>query len=327
MLAGHERGGPISAYAEEPRCRRVGRPSSRAYLRVSGGTSTVHRSSCSTRAYLRVRGGTGSGECFGLAACGLSPRTRRNRRARRQCAGRRGPISAYAEEPWTGRPSRCGVRAYLRVRGGTVERSHVELDPVGLSPRKRRNLRSDALQDAQCGPISAYAEEPARPSGRAAETEAYLRVRGGTALPGGANLVRTGLPPRTRRNREVVKTREPDKRPISAYAEERGFVHHERHNYGAYLRVPGGTEIDKWHAAMEHGLSPRTRRNQNRRRAAHRRAGPISAYAEEPAFAISWRFAARAYLRVRGGTSRIAERRAISLGLSPRTRRNPNRSE
>ncbi len=91
--------GPISAYAEEPASSFSTRMTSRAYLRVRGGTT------CRRIVQSLPRG--------------LSPRTRRNRFHHVVGHLIRGPISAYAEEPVVGAALYVLTAAYLRVRRGT----------------------------------------------------------------------------------------------------------------------------------------------------------------------------------------------------------------
>ncbi len=73
------------------------------------------------------------------------------------------------------------------------------------------------------------------------------------------------------------------------------------------------------------GLFPRTRRNPSHAVRETGRVRPISAYAEEPASALSRAAQKKAYLRVRGGTGRSNPVSRAFRGLSPRTRRNLRR--
>ncbi len=194
-----------------------------------------------SRAYLRVRGGTreGLGECGGRR--GLSPRTRRNHIDTGKTDRAARPISAYAEEPEAAGVSNAAVRAYLRVRGGTETVRAENVRHWGLSPRTRRNPPLDRSTLVGKGPISAYAEEPTGGPCSRDHRKAYLRLRGGTDVCGGADDRLCGLSPPTRRNRRVVDVRHVADGPISAYAEEPLQRFPPITRPPAYLRLRGGT--------------------------------------------------------------------------------------
>ncbi len=172
------------------------------------------------------------------------------------------------------------------------------------------------------GPISAYAEEPARNQHELGGRWAYLRVRGGTPVVESGVGALVGLSPRTRRNpSRAILVRE-GAGPISAYAEEPLHRTQDHRLSGAYLRVRGGTSFCAASTTGEGGLSPRARRNPHRDHVQKRAPGPISACAEEPRPGPRSTLRCRAYLRVRGGTGCCGRCWAAHGGLSPRARRN-----
>ncbi|APH57464.1 Hypothetical protein GbCGDNIH6_1629b [Granulibacter bethesdensis] len=111
-------------------------------------------------------------------------------------------------------------------------------------------------------------------------------------------------------------------RSISACAEEPSLLNHSLLKRRVYLRVRGGTVIKVGWQDNPWGLSPRARRNHDRRSARRSEARSISACAEEPRSPVNGPSCQRVYLRVRGGTNRIKAGPKSAKGLSPRARRN-----
>ncbi|ABI62599.2 Hypothetical protein GbCGDNIH1_1701 [Granulibacter bethesdensis CGDNIH1] len=73
------------------------------------------------------------------------------------------------------------------------------------------------------------------------------------------------------------------------------------------------------------GLSPRTRRNPDEAPNAEVTERSISAHAEEPSRKTAPCLCRWVYLRARGGTRQTNRARQLETGLSPRTRRNPEK--
>ena len=256
-------GGPISAHAEEPSTSAVCHSPHRAYLRARGGTVDVaaicRLAGLSPRtrrnpapepcdeglwAYLRARGGTVPEEASS-AAEGLSPRTRRNPSRHRNEVGD-GPISAHAEEP-------TYTLAYMPGSIGPIS-AHAEEPPITPSDGPISAHAEEPSGPSQCGPISAHAEEPLHGPCSVIYARAYLRARGGTRRHDSARRLSRRAYLRARGN-------------LSTIASASGLSPRTRRNrpasvrFRAYLRARGGT-------------------GSRHRRA--RRAGPISAHAEEP---------------------------------------------
>ena len=151
--------GRISAWAEEP-------------------TSSPRRSRA-PGAHLRVGGGAGGGPMSAKPSKGASPRGRRSPRPRRDPGGRRGRISAWAEEPWLARRGLGRLPAHLRVGGGAVGVSDEPRRGDGASPRGRRSLGRLLRASEPVRRISAWAEEPVRACAPSHAFAAHLRVGGG----------------------------------------------------------------------------------------------------------------------------------------------------
>ncbi|APH57540.1 Hypothetical protein GbCGDNIH6_8027a [Granulibacter bethesdensis] len=89
-----------------------------------------------------------------------------------------------------------------------------------------------------------------------------------------------------------------------------------------YLRARGGTSTRVCTVLIMPGLSPRTRRNPNGQWVDVDGWGSISAHAEEPCERRNDGGQLTVYLRARGGTHLTVSQFCLSMGLSPRTRRN-----
>ena len=133
-------GGPIPAQAGEPIFLNSSTRRSWAYPRAGGGT----------RARDTINGG----------AQGLSPRRRGNRTLPVTPIALLGPIPAQAGEPNAAGDAHRLARAYPRAGGGTAVLALCFTQWVGLSPRRRGNLRAFDAQVSRRGPIPAQAGEP-----------------------------------------------------------------------------------------------------------------------------------------------------------------------
>ncbi|BAO89559.1 putative membrane protein [Caballeronia cordobensis] len=180
-----------------------------------------------------------------------------------------------------------------------VSRSSIS---VGLSPRARRNPGGDDDGRATQGSISAHAEEPRRLRVPPSVLGVYLRTRGGTIQDLCRSARKCGLSPHTRRNRMGIRAGTASRRSISARAEEPPCGARSQAAMRVYLRTRGGTGSTPDADFMNDGLSPHTRRNPLEDRHGQRRAGSISAHAEEPAKCSLRACPAWVYLRTRGGT-------------------------
>ena len=172
------------------------------------------------KVYLRTRGGTDDFLRKFPQGPGLSPHTRRNRRARDKIKSAKGSISAHAEEPGCRASCRSESTVYLRTRGGTDLSGALKIAKQGLSPHTRRNPRSSSLSVRSPGSISADAEEPGDERDAHAAFRVYLRTRGGTPTGYSRSAQCPGLSPHTRRNRRDDVHVHPSHGSISAHAEE-----------------------------------------------------------------------------------------------------------
>ena len=134
---------------------------------------------------------------------GLSPHTRGNRLKHALAAAIKGPIPAYAGEPFDSLSQTRYGRAYPRIRGGTFQKIRNTLHGWGLSPHARGNL--DPLGGADVGlrPIPACAGEPTASCNPASRPWAYPRMRGGTENVPVMPVAVTGLSPHARGNRQT----------------------------------------------------------------------------------------------------------------------------
>ncbi|ABI62527.1 Hypothetical protein GbCGDNIH1_1629 [Granulibacter bethesdensis CGDNIH1] len=232
-------------------------------------------------------------------------------------------ISAHAEEPRFPAVHFNGTEVYLRARGGTHPSPSSRARLRGLSPRTRRNLGPISPSCMTPRSISAHAEEPPTVRQPLVRGQVYLRARGGTSFLIDGSQSYTGLSPRTRRNH--LETDETYQRfgSISAHAEEPPARADGADRARVYLRARGGTNACPTSPGDQSGLSPRTRRNPANQRPRFSDIGSISAHAEEPAGAVDGERHGEVYLRARGGTCSRPSSSLRTMGLSPRTRRNP----
>ena len=293
--------GSIPACAGEPRRSASGRPASRVYPRVCGGTLECLPWARCAGVYPRVCGGTVLLAIVVASSQGLSPRVRGNRE--RQCvrAVRHGSIPACAGEP-SPPPVFADLReVYPRVCGGTVE---------------SRGWCGAA------GSIPACAGEPYSARSSASQRRVYPRVCGGTLLRPGNELAAPGLSPRVRGNRIVRRSYAPVAGSIPACAGEPRNATLPRTCPRVYPRVCGGTLRRRQHGGAGSGLSPRVRGNLSGAGPALPRAGSIPACAGEPQPPPNPAGATGVYPRVCGGTWGGYTGRAGETGLSPRVRGN-----
>ena len=145
---------------------------------------------------------------------------------------------------------------------------------------------------------------------------------GGTAGATLRRLAARGLSPRVRGN-QVQKARSATSiGSIPACAGEPGACCGRWTAMRVYPRVCGGTFGDETPIEPAAGLSPRVRGNLRVFLVGPAVVGSIPACAGEPPTGSSWRWLARVYPRVCGGTICGAEPITVTSGLSPRVRGN-----
>ena len=259
-----------------------------------------------------------------LWAMGLSPRTRGNQPLAAVADLAVGPIPADAGEPARSSISTSGDRAYPRGRGGTRHHRTRSKRGPGLSPRTRGNHRRAPGDLALSGPIPADAGEPLAYDSAADIIGAYPRGRGGTPRQRRRWRQSMGLSPRTRGNHQVGRSQNGASGPIPADAGEPTTVQGSTTWPRAYPRGRGGTRRQTRRTYLRRGLSPRTRGNREYAFARRKKGGPIPADAGEPEGRYTNTLGRRAYPRGRGGTVHAQPSTACNLGLSPRTRGNPD---
>ena len=198
---------------------------------------------------------------------------------------------------------------------------------VGLSPRMRGNRRARHDRGEKEGSIPAHAGEPRRGPQQPAPDRVYPRACGGTSIAFAEDTAWLGLSPRMRGNRH--HDQEPDLRrgSIPAHAGEPRGSSSPSGRSGVYPRACGGTERRGSSTADRSGLSPRMRGNQSCRSPTGRKPGSIPAHAGEPRHSREALSGSRVYPRACGGTCIGRCDTLATMGLSPRMRGNPARSE
>ena len=174
--------------------------------------------------------------------------------------------------------------------------------------------------------IPAWAGEPLRSYPRCGSNPVYPRVGGGTLPPRRMHWHGLGLSPRGRGNLESSLVMAARIRSIPAWAGEPSGNGISGSRTRVYPRVGGGTACAVSVTRFHGGLSPRGRGN--RVDAAWPWHGPrsIPAWAGEPRPQARQISTMPVYPRVGGGTSLGICHRSGLLGLSPRGRGNPARS-
>ena len=211
--------------------------------------------------YPRVCGGTGVGEEDIMAAAGLSPRVRRNRRVAGVAGTGGGSIPACAGEPSARSVVLSIVWVYPRVCGGTEVEPSEDFEMRGLSPRVRGNLGCRAGVGDGDGSIPACAGEPLRSARLTTSNPVYPRVCGGTPPNRCLSRRKIGLSPRVRGNLIYGVKGRSGWGSIPACAGEPIPGLKTMADLRVYPRVCGGTA---WHGSGNvriEGLSPRVRGN------------------------------------------------------------------
>ena len=220
---------------------------------------TVGRRSC-TRDHLRVCGADEiSMVMIGMIA-GSSPRVRSRQQDAGDKPGRRGIISACAEQTRTA-GSGCGLyRDHLRVCGADQTSRSRTTVVVGSSPRVRSRLLTVTVLPHVSGIISACAEQTrgTRTGGSCAED--HLRVCGADFSTEPLQSEIGGSSPRVRSRRRAVPLARSVRGIISACAEQTPSTSASTRSPGDHLRVCGAdTDLDGVPGAVQ-GSSPRVRR-------------------------------------------------------------------
>ena len=251
--------------------------------------------------YPRVCGGTGVDLLALGADDGLSPRVRGNPFCNGDNTSQPGSIPACAGEPGGGEGCRRERQVYPRVCGGTQGGGGGGTS--GLSPRVRGNRWNRGRPPPLPGSIPACAGEPAQASTSPGGHGVYPRVCGGTGEVGRWHGRRRGLSPRVRGNHSPTRSRRFLTGSIPACAGEPRRDHRALLFSAVYPRVCGGTP-----SLTRVGVPVM---------------GSIPACAGEPRVATPIRGQIGVYPRVCGGTRDDELPFAVSRGLSPRVRGNP----
>ena len=152
-----------------------------------------------------------------------------------------GSISACAEAPTSSGVFELVNEVYLRVCGGTSDKSTITVIEYGLSPRVRRHQSVSDPSESIRRSISACAEAPLRKICTGLADQVYLRVCGGTRPGRGTERPAEGLSPRVRRHQSNGSGGSSPGWSISACAEAPSFGPARSTIQRVYLRVCGGT--------------------------------------------------------------------------------------
>ena len=272
--------------------------------------------------YPRVCGGTFGDKSQHCAGYGLSPRVRGNplEQAPDLHIGR--SIPACAGEPPPGAPTFASASVYPRVCGGTPSTVASPPPAAGLSPRVRGNPPAPEATKPHHGSIPACAGEPRRAGRRRLDDRVYPRVCGGTVRVPYGSVVTTGLSPRVRGNRPLLRRDDGRDGSIPACAGEPSRASCRPIPPWVYPRVCGGTSILNVVNLQVDGLSPRVRGNQHEARWGRTTNRSIPACAGEPFARPVVTVFSPVYPRVCGGTSVPSFSSTSTPGLSPRVRGN-----
>ena len=232
--------------------------------------------------YPRVGGGTPSVAVDLVTGYGLSPRGRGNHDVLYPSSGVRRSIPAWAGEPVDPLVEQEQREVYPRVGGGTNWDKGQQYWPYGLSPRGRGNPTRYSSDQLVTRSIPAWAGEPSQTLGYSRAARVYPRVGGGTYLNRAQQTAFEGLSPRGRGNHKDVSSRSLLPRSIPAWAGEPLDKRLERHGFGVYPRVGGGTGLLRIGDVAARGLSPRGRGNHLLAENVGFGAGSIPAWAGEP---------------------------------------------
>ena len=174
-----------------------------------------------------------------MASKELPPRTRRIPNIPPSCFLACGTTSAYAEN--TNQGPGHGYRGgnYLRVRGEYRIKAERERKLAELPPRTRRIPVSGRNFFPLSGTTSAYAENTSGRRLRTRLTRNYLRVRGEYLITPRRVIVKSELPPRTRRIQRAKPLTPTICGTTSAYAENTLSPHAGSLLNRNYLRVRG----------------------------------------------------------------------------------------
>ena len=171
--------------------------------------------------------------------------------------------------------------------GGTRLADRMAVGSPGLSPRVRGNLSPPVIIVRSVRSIPACAGEPPLMDETTAGNTVYPRVCGGTHMAIGRDLVRMGLSPRVRGNRQARKHPGDPARSIPACAGEPRQALMKGTSTTVYPRVCGGTFTAPGDTVLDPGLSPRVRGNLPKRcpRKSQRRSIPACAGEPSTSFA------------------------------------------
>ena len=194
---------------------------------------------------------------------------------------------------------------------------------MGLSPRMRGNRGCPGVRGRQTGSIPAHAGEPADTESTYKGWWVYPRACGGTTPDNVYEILKKGLSPRMRGNRNKAPRCGAHDRSIPAHAGEPTGTTSAAQPIRVYPRACGGTLSGQAEKKYRKGLSPRMRGNPPASSGPRPGTGSIPAHAGEPRDSGQTILPVEVYPRACGGTAADELEKAEIKGLSPRMRGNP----
>ena len=212
---------------------------------------------------------------------GSSPRVRSRQRGSHVGLLGRGIISACAEQTRRTVWAACMTRDHLRVCGADKDGSGTGGGGEGSSPRVRSRPHSPQVPATRPGIIPACAEQTMSRVSNEPESWDHLRVCGADLPVGHARQRPPGSSPRVRSRRGRAGRRRGRPGIISACAEQTRASSRRRRAGRDHLRVCGADITLVSLGSGIRGSSPRVRSRRGTDRHRQRRAGIISACAEQ----------------------------------------------
>ena len=236
---------------------------------------------------------------------GSSPRVRSRRIRHIPHHGRRGIISACAEQTIAGRNCRRVRGDHLRVCGADMGAEPMKKPSEGSSPRVRSRRGVVRAHNVPGGIISACAEQTPTPTPNRPNARDHLRVCGADPGLPATPLTRSGSSPRVRSRRFEEGLAEPGAGIISACAEQTSVSSVCSAGCWDHLRVCGADDNQSVRQASNQGSSPRVRSRQIPPPAMTMPTGIISACAEQTSYQVCFSRTLGDHLRVCGADSCI----------------------
>ena len=255
-----------------------------------------------------------------LPGLGSSPRVRSRHGPQPSQPGVEGIISACAEQTSLTWRSTTLTTDHLRVCGADSCTCDSQRVVLGSSPRVRSRLMHGCHIQGRHGIISACAEQTCRLRLCSIVAWDHLRVCGADTRTATTTATMMGSSPRVRSRRRPRRLCGPQRRIISACAEQTGSDASPRRAGEDHLRVCGADPLASPVGKVWEGSSPRVRSRPIANHVQNFRVGIISACAEQTFHRMEPHQDAPDHLRVCGADQTGVANTMRYLGSSPRVR-------